>query len=143
MNCETWNEKSVMCDTVKCSAKMYTRLKILQIGNKTTHTKYLNIAFRTLRKCKYSIWIILHITIPNLADRMRFIVLWYNEYPLISLSGPVSYFSSLGKKSDSFTCYIGLQCLFLVFALSPGSLETTLRGIGTLPSSAQSWENLQ
>ncbi len=39
-----------------------------------------------------------------------------------------------GKNILFFTHYIGLQCLFLVFASGPGSSETSLRGIGKPPS---------
>jgi len=56
---------------------------------------------------------------------------------LISLSGSVSYASSLGKISDFiffFTRYIRLQCLFFVLASGPSSSERKLRGIGNSPS---------
>lgn len=69
---------------------------------------------------------------------LSFIVLCHHEYPLclISLSGLICLLT--GKNIwlffFFFTHYIGLQCLFLVFASGPGSSETSLRGIGKSPS---------
>lgn len=56
--------------------------------------------------------------------------------PSVSYHWVVSYAFSLEKYQIFFffTHYIGLQCLFLVFASGPGSSETSLRGIGKSPS---------